>query len=750
MLQFIHPQPVDPTQQLNQLALPSGALPLTIGTLTPGGPPSTKQFTLTVTGDGSYQLQAFATYTDQSNATGSATTIGGQFKATVPLLYFKASTTDTEVKAGSPWDVTGQVKDESSFQTVCLSPLQPTFADNAGGLGPLQLGVVPAGEPSPALAGTIKPGQTILFNEQVLTEAITPGAVGLGTTSSVVLAPAATLGVPGDACKVADIGQRTALAKSDITIAPNSRFFQVDVTPAAASAGGAGALEYFGGYADRSAALVAQLFESGCSLVKEYGSIEGLEKAADKGASGLLNAQAAVSRIYHSAALYAMFWYYADPGERQEFENEVAEAFTAKTGVVWDGVQSTVEKDVDAWMTELEKAYLSGNWSSLFHALGASSADFLNEQAITMASWELAIGVVSKVGTFGQVLRRYELSEGQSKFLESLKTVPIGRLLNFEEMQRLWGLAYEDYQAFQRISHEYGVLIGVRGRSPISVENLADGAVWKHENLKPKNVSSIDTEYLGFQKSDTGLVAFRTYTDAQKAAIESRIAGLNPELQEVVQKRFDTRLEEADYVNTIEGYSKDGKIDVGFNYADNGVKLDSTSKVRGFTLDSESIDGGGTYYRPYQENPALNGLADGKGKLPKDASLCIRKLIKKVKQLLCRVSGDMDGVYLTGVDNTALTEAKRIQVYNALAAVGWQHPETLTWIKSGLFDFEKKTKILTGLELGGEPMMEFAPDGTVRATYLSLNASRLSSVNDYFVGVLGGYTSFFHPQITTP
>ena len=102
----------------------------------------------------------------------------------------------------------------------------------------------------------------------------------------------------------------------------------------------------------------------------------------------------------------------------------------------------------------------------------------------------------------------------------------------------------------------------------------------------------------------------------------------------------------------------------------------------------------------------------------------------------------MDGVYLTGPDGRALSAAKRFKVYARLMAVGWQHPETLTWIKKGLFDFAAKSKILKGLELGGEPMMEFAPDGKVRATYLKLKNSHLNRVSDYFVAVLGGYTSY--------
>ena len=276
------------------------------------------------------------------------------------------------------------------------------------------------------------------------------------------------------------------------------------------------------------------------------------------------------------------------------------------------------------------------------------------------------------------------------------------------------------------------MLIGVRGRSPITVENLEEGAVWKHEALKPKNVSAIDVKYLGFYKQDEGLVAFRTYTNAEKNAILRVIGDLPLEEQEIVRARAVTRFGEHEYVDKIEHFSQEGKIDVGFNYADNGANETYTEKYRAFDLESQKINGGGTYYRPFKENPALDGLADGTGEHPKDAGKCIRKLVAAVMKLLSRVTGDMDGVYLTDLAGRALSEAKQIRVYKLLQAVGWQHPETLTWIsKEGLFDFAKKTDILKRLQLGGQAMMEFGPRNVVRATYLNLADSTLTSARDY-------------------
>ena len=320
--------------------------------------------------------------------------------------------------------------------------------------------------------------------------------------------------------------------------------------------------------------------------------------------------------------------------------------------------------------------------------------------------------------------------------------MPAGRILDFEEMGRLWGLAKEDVIAFDKIATEEGVVIGVRGRAPVSVAKLEEGAVWKHENLKPKNVNAIDTKYLGFQAQDDGLVAFRSYTKAEKTSIINAIksSGLTAEQQQVVLSRAATRFDEASkYGSKIKGFAAKGEIDVGFNYRENGLDLDTTAEVRKFSLDSHVVKDSkgkvtGTYYKPLQENPALDGLAES-GTLPKE---CFRRLAA----VLCRVTGDMDGVYVTNPGGTSLDPTKLARVYEKLAAAGWQHPETLTWINSeGSFYFGAKANILKGLQKGGEAMVEFGPDGITRSTYLDLDKSWLFNPQSFYLDVDGGYAT---------
>ena len=732
----LRPVPADPTQQLDQLAFPRGALPVSFGKIGPGGS-LVKTFSLRVTGDGEYVIKALALYGDPSRPGGNGRAVaqGGAFTVRAPLLYFKASVEPAvlrTVQGGESWYVSGHVKNLSSFQTLCLSPLNPKWEGNAGGLGPHQIGVVPVDEPAPPLAGTLAPGETISFLMRADT------TFDGSNRSGVVLKPRASKGVPGDACNVLVTDKAPPLAASEIKVAKDSDAFSVHVQHLfPPGPGNAGALEFFGAYAQGSAKVLGKLYEGGLAIADEYGSAEKLIAALERidPKAGLARAEEALSAMTHACAVTANLWINATPEERDAILSQISDDFVAKSHAVWDGVQSAVSESARGWFDSVVQAYYDGDTTTMFKALGGSAGEGLTESAIEMAKFEVGLALLKQTGRVFTVLKR---TAAQSGVIARLKEVPVGRILRFEEMQRLWGLAQSDLVNFQRIAKEEGVLIGVRGRSPVSVKNLEEGAVWKHENLKPKNVNDIDTRFLGFAEADNGLVAFRTYTFEQKQAIYRKIAtsGLDADQQAAAVARAKTRFGESQYLSKIEGFAKKGEIDVGFNYAENGLNIESTSVVRKFALEAKDLKGGGIYLRPLQENIALDHLASGTGKLP---DWCKRLLAK----VLCRVTGDMDGVYLTDLTGRALPEAKRLKVYLRLAAAGWQHPETLTWIKnSGEFFFSAKKKILAGLQLGGEAMMEFAPDGKVRATYLDLKKSVLTGKDNYFAAIIGGFTAF--------
>ena len=433
----LSPDPANPSQQLDKLAFPKDSLPVQFGTIEAGAG-KVKTFTLKVTGDGTYLINALALYSDptQSGGNGRAVGQGGAFTVDIPLLYFKAIKEDDvkSVVAGGSWYVSGHVKNLSSFQTLCLVPLQPDWTGNAGGLGPHQIGVVPIDDPAPPLAGPLMPGQTISFLMRAQTED------GGSPASMVELHPQATKGTPGDDCNVLAMLAQPALADTDVKLAKDSTQFSVDVTPAPIVAPVSyeeAKLEFIGGYAEGSAQVLAQLYESGLSIYRDYGSIEKLEAALRSGAG---RASTAISQLFHSAGVMAWFWITTNEQEHQEFLEQVANDFVAKAGKWWDGTQAKVAAAAGAFLAAVQKAYFSGDWRQLFYAFGKGAGGVINEQAITMASgrWRSAC-LEERARSVRCCAAR--APRAREQVLTSSEDGPVGELLNFAEMQRLWGLA---------------------------------------------------------------------------------------------------------------------------------------------------------------------------------------------------------------------------------------------------------------------------------------------------------------------
>jgi len=386
-----------------------------------------------------------------------------------------------------------------------------------------------------------------------------------------------------------------------------------------------------------------------------------------------------------------------------------------------------------AWLDKVQAAYASGDDAKVFALYGNAAGNVATQIAVQIALTEAGKTITAKAPA---LTAAFDQVAGSSVTIAALRDMPPGKILNFTEMQKLWGLSQEDLAAFAKIAKENDVLIGVRGRAPISVANLEEGAVWKHENLKPKNVNPIDIQFLGFPASDAGTVQFRSFSLAEEQAITNRIhaANLSPDELKVVLDRFDTRVAESKYLKTIQGYSRAGEINVGFNYADNGISRASTRRIRKFKLVESRLPDGGTIYTPYQENLNLYNLRKA-GKLP---SMCERAL----GSVLCKVTGDMDGVYITSTSGTAVAQDKLVTIYEQLQKAGWQHPETLTWINdAGDFYFAAKQKILQGLQIGGEATIQFAPDGKQYATYIDLAKSKLINSTNYYLDLVGGFTT---------
>ncbi len=736
----LNPVPADPTQPLDQLAFQKKDLPISVGSLAGGETSKPITLPLTVTGDGKYTIKALALFNDPSdpNGTGRSVGQGGNFTVAVPLLFFKGSADGASadglahVKGGHRWYVSGHVANLSSFQTICLSPLAPQWEGNSGGLGPRQVGVVPLDQPTPPLAGPVEPGHSISFLLPAETSA--SGSAQGGVT----LKPRVTLGTPGDDCNVKVTDGAAPVDASKIFIArPGDHFAaRVDVSQAPPASFGAASLEFFGGYAESSAKLVSEEYQSGLATVKEYGTVHSLLahlRRIDPG-HAVQRVKIALASVARADAAASNFWYHSTLLEKKAFLDQVSADFTARTGKVFMGTAAAVQDSARGWFESVVSAYFAGDYNAMFKSLGRTSGTVLGRAAIETAKFEFGLTLAKKAVTLTRIAARAKAAAGAIK---SVRGVIAGRIVRTAEAEGAWGHTGEELAKIGSIAEEENVLVGIRGRAPGSVKKLKGGALWKHENIKPKNVNEIDTKFLGFNHADKDLVAFRTYSPKYRAEILAKIeaSGLDAEQKALVLARAETRFGEHQYLSSLEHFNKAGKIDVGFNYRPNGIKIDPTAEIRAFALDSEKLGDTGFYYRPLQENPKLRRFA----KLGRIPEWCKRQLATVV----CRITGDMDGVYVTNVGGTSLTEAKRVRVYQKLAAaVGWQHADTVTWAKdSGEFLFGATSKILAGLEQGGEAMLEIAPDRKTRATYLDLKKSFLFSQDSYYLDVVGGYSS---------
>ena len=775
-LQSINPEPVVQGEPLDQLALPRGSLPLDVGTI-PAKSGVTKKFTLKVTGDGKYQLRALALYATTGSGTGRAAAVGGKFEAVVPPLYFTSEQQpdNIELRSGEPWIIggktwyiNGKLKNESSYKHLCIGPMAPKVEANAAATGPVDIVQKNLRDIGGPFAGELGPGKDISLSMFVDT------AAGGGTQSTVTLQPEAALIDPGTKCNQDTFKAATKLKPSEVTTAGDGPDFlvhvDVSVPPPAASSGIAfagGAIfgvgkSLFVDTVKQVLDLVA-LAHSWASTEAEY---ERMYPLAPPYAAHIAISTAQALQV--ATDVYATYWHLATQQEKNNLYYQAGNVLYNISGEFFNDATGTVKDAAAPYMAELEKAYASGDDVQIGRLWGEAAGSaiqqvvigiFLEKAGATIladsASIEERAAQAGQDWAKGDAAKAIQAEEhplqtngvdtpnpaGSADATIAKETVPAGTKLGLAEKQGVWGIDGASDAGLAAASKDCECLIGVRSRAPESVAKIENGSVWKHEELKPKNVDDIDVDWLGFPKSDLSEVHFRTYTPEQEAYVRQRVAasGLSADEQAAILARFETRIGETQYVSKIEGLSKRGQINVGFNYRDNGLDKMNTSALRKFDLQSAPIPAengfpaGGDYFTPYQENPQYAKLAKSGGKLPDN---CIEKLLS----VLCTVTGDVDGVYVTALDGSALPADKMAKVYKALQAIGWQHPETLTWInKQGEFLFGAKSKILKGLEQGGQAMVEYAPDGVTRATYLNLSESSLVGPQNFHLRVVGGY-----------
>ena len=211
-------------------------------------------------------------------------------------------------------------------------------------------------------------------------------------------------------------------------------------------------------------------------------------------------------------------------------------------------------------------------------------------------------------------------------------------------------------------------------------------------------------------------------------ASKGRIAENGPDLAHVRELENTER-------NGVKGW-----VNAGFNATGSGQATSSKARWRRFQVVETPIlskNGTllGTLYEPYEENIAYARAFKNDSPIP---PLCKRAL----GTVMCPITGDIDLSYITDLYGGSLPYEKLLRVFAKLEQAGFAHTDLVTWLdqQNGAFFFPGKAKQLADIAVGGEAVVQYAPDKKMRATYLGpLQQSITTGPNGYQLTILGGY-----------
>jgi hypothetical protein len=321
-----------------------------------------------------------------------------------------------------------------------------------------------------------------------------------------------------------------------------------------------------------------------------------------------------------------------------------------------------------------------------------------------------------------------------SDALTALKKAPPGTPFTNTQIRQLYGLTARQAQWLRDFAKAQDLLIVCRSRAVESIAwlngQVIKGVRWAEAVLKPefikmKNVSLYDYEYLGYQESDIGRVVISNHELPSIAQVEAKMTanGLtsggtdwNAILERLQQRtdEFTDPLGKGAVKDMIaaakNGEGPDGSVTMNWNLAGNSVDPDAlTAKPTTYK------------FRLANENNELipkNQLDSYKGSMIPEF---------EVDGVWRCVTGDVDFLEIANGNASPLNDARRAEVYQAMAAgpVGMLHGESATWTLKGVFSFTKKVH---EFERAGTALM-FAPDQTARA--VTFIEATFNSVGDY-------------------
>ena len=448
-------EPVDPTQRLDPIRFPKGTLPVKFaGAFAPKSHAS-RTFKVKVTGDGEYQFRSLALYDDPSRpgGNGRALGVGGKFKSVVPLLFFSAKLDDENlsqaggapvVKAGATWYVSATIKNESSYQRLCVLPLAPTLAGNAAATGPIDISLGSVRKIGGPFAGVLPPGKKVSLSMYVDTSSTGASA------GSVKFKPTAALLGPNGKCEAKTAGSLEQLTPAQMKVPEGSTSFSVHVDLSVQQVENAGKVlqpvlntfNFFGGIAQNffvdtfSDILgVVALARSASSLPDEY---QKMNDVVPQSGYAARFAVAAGQLIYTATDVYANYWRTASDVEKENVFYRAGNVLYNVSGDFFGDAKSLVEDEAKPFMAQMEEAQAKGDDAEVWHLWGRATGTVLQQAVMYVFMNVLGAKIAADAPELEKVAAEAEeqwwLDEAKLPDSappdESLRTVPPGTAEN--------------------------------------------------------------------------------------------------------------------------------------------------------------------------------------------------------------------------------------------------------------------------------------------------------------------------------
>jgi hypothetical protein len=416
--------------------------------------------------------------------------------------------------------------------------------------------------------------------------------------------------------------------------------------------------------------------------------------------------------LWQSIEYMARVWESLGPTEKDQFFDRIASGIVLQTKESYEIVRQGIDAQVSSYFDRLVASFYGGEPRQTAFMLGEISG----QVSLEAATWYLQ---EAKAGT---LIRELATDAKLGTHLGDLLADGVRRLggtwpLDSAQIRRLWAVTDRAVENLGRLAKEKKLLISIRARSAESLRWIEEfRAVFKPEKIKIKNVSEIDTKWLGYADSDLGRVIVKedllSEVELAQRLTNAGLDATKPEWIAAFQRRAlrakELTSDAEGYVKYLKARAEKGRLDVGFNYRDNfpagtAQELPTVRDFRNFSM------------------PPIEGRPGS-----------FEVLLEDTGGVLRPVTGDIDIVAITKADGSFLTVEERLEIYRILQDmpdVNAVHPESATWIAAGdATRWQVLSDHFPGTPKDDGLLLQFGPDAVARPAYLDPNLSYIDEV----------------------